>query len=146
MANYHTMEFSLSQIRLESTTSPEYVKVQAPLPPPASDNSSAQSQRISEGAIAGIVIGLIAAVALILATFFWYSRIKRKLHRSTMPVPPDPDKGIYSKDGVFYREMSADNLGQPGRMVPPQELYTPGVASFFHPPVEMPADSKSLSG
>ncbi|KAF3906644.1 hypothetical protein ABW20_dc0109502 [Dactylellina cionopaga] len=75
------MEFSISQIDLDSRSAAQYVKIEAPVPPLDASDERPKSKKLSDGAIAGIVIGVVLAIALILGAFFWHSRRKRKVER-----------------------------------------------------------------
>ncbi|KAK6544091.1 hypothetical protein TWF694_000802 [Orbilia ellipsospora] len=140
MANYHNMTFSLSQLDLDSTTLTQYVKVGAPTPPAFTTNEPDKSNKLSGGAIAGIVIGVIAAVAIILGTVLW--KLRRKI-KVTPPIPPEAEN-IYPQTSAYYAEISGDNLGKAGVQVPPVEIYTPGRTSeFYSPPMEVQGDEPS---
>ncbi|EWC46322.1 hypothetical protein DRE_04493 [Drechslerella stenobrocha 248] len=141
IANYHTMEFSLSQVNLDAPSAAQYVKIDAPVPPPLPPNEPPKSRRLSGGAIAGIVIGSITAVALIIAAVLWYTRRRQKDNRP-VPTPPEADK-LHKMDGVYYREMSADTLGVYNRETTPMELYAPVRPFLPSSPVEAPADNYS---
>ncbi|KAF3272495.1 hypothetical protein TWF970_009996 [Orbilia oligospora] len=148
-ANYYTNTFSMAQIDLDSQSAAQYVRVEAPVPPPLPSPSPPSSNKLSDGAIAGIAIGVVAFVAIILGLIFWQAKKRRKVgphHRfiellaadQPVPTPPDADK-VYPKNGVYYRELSADAMGGQGRMVPPVELYAPNY------PVEVSADTGEIS-
>ncbi|EPS44051.1 hypothetical protein H072_1916 [Dactylellina haptotyla CBS 200.50] len=125
-ANYHTMGFSISQLDLDSQSSPGYIKVDAPVPPLLQADKP-KSSKLSDGAIAGIVIAVVIVIALILAALFWRIRRSRKIRDMPVPTPAEVET-VYPKNGVFYRELSADNLGSAGVMIPPVELVTTKVA------------------
>ncbi|KAJ6263374.1 Candidapepsin-1 [Drechslerella dactyloides] len=143
MANYHTMQFSLSQINLNSQSKAQYIKIDAPAPPVPSAPSSQppperpKSKSLSGSAIAGIAIGLVIVVGLLLGVILWYTR-KRLWGRKPVPTPPEADD-VLKKDGVYYKELSAENLGEQGRMIPSVEPHTPTQPSLSQPPVEVPA-------
>ncbi|KAF3911657.1 Candidapepsin-5 [Arthrobotrys entomopaga] len=141
MANYHNMTFSLSQLDIDSQAPTQYVKVTAGTPPAFTTNPPTDSGKLSAGAIAGIVIGVIAAVALIVGGVLWRYRRKIKI---MAPIPPEADN-IYPPS-VNYSQPIAYYGGElPGNKtdmrVPPIELYTPGGTSkFYSPPMEVQGD------
>ncbi|KAK6334007.1 hypothetical protein TWF696_002517 [Orbilia brochopaga] len=152
MANYHTMQFSLSQINLSSPSAAQYVKIDAPAPPLSPVPSPSvplpaeppASKKLSGGTIAGIVVGLVIVTGLLLGAIFWYGR-RRIWGKKPVPTPPEADE-VLKVNGVYYKELSAENLGEPGRAVSPVELYAPNGPHIPHSPVEVPADERTIAG
>jgi len=149
VADYHNFNFSISQVALEAQEAANYVTIPAPavtLPPtPAAPSTTPQpthssSHGLSGGAIAGLTIGILAAVALILGAVIWWTRRRRNSREEAMvPSLPPPPSDAAEKFGSYQKahthELSNDHAH---RTI--QEMYTPtnlNHSTSFQKPVEL---------
>ncbi|KAF2970933.1 hypothetical protein GQX73_g2644 [Xylaria multiplex] len=71
--------------------------------PPAQHGDSGHTS-LAPGAIAGIVVGIVAAISLLIAGFCLYARRRRHQNSSQMPPEPPP------KDEVAFTTMSSPTV------------------------------------
>lgn len=103
-----------------NVTEPEETPLPSPLPSP-----SASSLELSPGAIAGLVIGLVALVSLILGAWWWYCRRQRarpkhveSAGRTSRGLIHEAPVAPVEMPGSLEKDSSTQELESPQRRVP----------------------------